>query len=122
MHDVDGAEAALDSGVQILAQRLSSSGGLLERGMARSDRAIQSLDGHGSQKLLLVREVSVQRGDPNFGTVGHGVSGGLAADLENQFDRPVDDRLPIPPSVSAHRNTRDHFSFQGMKRSIFLHF
>lgn len=103
VHDVDGAEAAVDRRVQVPTQRLATGGSRFEGGSALPDRTVQDLDGDSSQQLWLVREVSVQRGDPHPGTLGHGISGRFAADLEHQLDRRVDNRLPVPSSVSAHR-------------------
>ncbi|MEO5725305.1 MAG: hypothetical protein ABIQ39_09545 [Ilumatobacteraceae bacterium] len=36
-------------------------------------------------------EVPIQRGDPDIGTFGHGISGRFATDLEHQLNRRVDD-------------------------------
>lgn len=74
---------------------------------ARAERpwsiAVQGLDGDGSEQLLLIGEVSVERRDPDAGTVGHGVSGWLASEFKYQVDRGVQDRLPVPSGVDAHR-------------------
>ena len=119
VHDVDRAETAIDRSVQIPTQRVASGGRLLERGSTFSDRTVQDLEGDGSQQLLPVREVSVQRGNPHACTFGHGVSGRLAAGLEHEVDRRVEDRLPVPTSISAHGRHPD--SLDSTKRSIFLH-
>lgn len=103
VNDVDGAESTVDGSVQVPPQRLASARRRCEGGTTLPDRTVQDLDGHGSQQLLLIGEVSVQGGDPHTGTLSHGVSGGFATDVEDQLDRRVDDRLPVPSSVSAHR-------------------
>jgi len=119
VHDVDGTESTVDGGVQIPMQRLATGGSLLESGPTLPDRTVQDLDGRGSQKLLLIREVSVQRGDPHPGTISHGIPRWFATDLENELDRRIDDRLTVASGVSAHRTTPRIESFRRPRNGLY---
>ncbi len=103
VHDVDRAESGVDGGVQITTQRIASVRLLLERGAALGDRTIQNLRGNRPQQPLLIRKVSVERGDTDSGALGDCISGRFAPDFQDDLDRCVDDRFVIPSSVSAHR-------------------
>ncbi len=91
MHDIDRTEPSVDGGMQIPTQRLASTRLLLECGTTLGDRTVQDLDGDGVQQLLLVGEVSVERGDADPGVFGDGVSGRFATNFEDNLDCCVDD-------------------------------
>jgi hypothetical protein len=58
---------------------------------------------HGGVKEgLLVWEVPVEGSDADTGAPGDGVSCGLAANLQSQFDRGFDNPLPVPLRISSH--------------------
>jgi hypothetical protein len=119
VRDVDGPESKVDGGVQIPMQCFATGGGLFESSPTLPDRTVQHLDGRGSQKLWLIGEVSVQRGDPHPSTIGHGVSRWFATNLKNQFDRRVEDRLPVTSSVSAHRAPSGSAGFGRSRNGVY---
>jgi hypothetical protein len=104
MHDVDGAQPGVDGSMQIPTQRLASARLLVERGTALGDRTVEDLDGDRAQQSLLVREVSVERGDADPGAFGNDVSRWFTANLQDDLDRCVDDGSAVSSSVSAHRS------------------
>lgn len=100
-HDIDCTESDVDRFVQIAPQRRRAAIGLLERGFACGDGPIEDVEDDAAKEVLLVGKMAIQGGDPHSGGSCHGVARRLAAGLEDQFDRCVEESAPVPAGVGS---------------------
>ena len=119
MDDVDHAEASVNRCVHVAAERLAAGGRLGESSVTGIDGSIKHVGNDCEQQRLLVGKVSVQSTDTAAGSAGDRVSGGLAADFEDQLFRSVEESPTTPERVSSYGSAC--WSIIGHKRSIILH-
>ena len=117
--DVDHAETSVNRCMHVSAERLATGGRFGESSATGIDGPIEHVDNDCVQERLLVGKVSIQSPDTDARSSGDCVSGGLAADLEDQLSRSVEELPTTPQRVSSHRSGPG--SIIGHKRSIILH-
>jgi len=101
--EVEHSEAVVDREMHVAPKRLAAVDGVCERAFASCDGAIQHVESDGVQERLLVGEVPVERPDSNAGAVRDRVPSGLAAYLEDQLDRGVEEQLTVSLCIGAHQ-------------------
>jgi hypothetical protein len=103
VNDVHRPDPVIERHVHILAERINSVGNGLDQVLPSTDAPFQHVTDSSVEKGLLVREVPVECSYANAGSFGDGVSGGLAADFQNEFDGDLDKPLPVSLRISPHR-------------------
>lgn len=99
---VDHADAVVQRGVHVPAQRLDAIARVCEDRLARLDALLQRVTSHGVKQRLLVGEVPVERPDADTGAFGDRIARRLSADLQDQFDRHVQEPLTVSLCICAH--------------------
>lgn len=70
--------------------------------MASVNRSVEHVEYDRMEKCLPVGKVPVEGGDTDAGSLSDCVSRGLAADLEDQLDRCVEESSLVPSSIGSY--------------------